>query len=314
MENKEIFEASEKLQAKMVELAQHSNGGMELAKLVGQPYDEEIAIPVEISAIMNVDTVERGEDYDYFVPTSETKVVYTVTNGSVTQTAVTPETENTLSFSSYDSPEYFVYLEKMLEGKSDDLMRKNINANEALNRLEVKTVMDLLIAAATAESNTYTLDSGKTKFDYPKLVEMARSVARYGKNLVLLSGANVTTDIVLMDYDADKNREVSLEKLGVQHIPVEEFQYTHSGVQTVLDADKAILVAVSDSADMKCGDFVRRKVRDIQGAGDKERVTISSGPAKHVGSDRKLAYGLVVFEQFGAVIKNTKPIAVFTRS
>lgn len=310
-----MIQAKEELRAKMVELGGNpANGGIELAKLVGKPYDPEMPVPEVISAIMVTDSVDRGEDYDYFVPSAETKIVYTVTNGSVTQTNVTPETENELSFSSYDSPEYYVYLEKLLEAKYDVLDKKAKNITESLDRLETKTVLDLVIAAAVAEGNTYTLDSGKTKLDYPKIVEMARSIAKYGKNLVLITGADCTTDVVLMDYDADKNREVTLEKLGIKHIAIEELQYTHSGTQTVLATNKALLVAVADADDQKCGDFVRRKVRGIDGAGDKERVVINSGPAKHVGSARKLAYGLIGFEQFGAVVKNPKVIASFTRS
>lgn len=315
MDEKEMMVAREELKAKVIELGSNPpNGALEVAKLVGKPYDPELPIPAVIDAVMVTDSVDRGEDYDYFVPSSETKIVYTVVNGSVTQTVVTPETENALVFSSYDSPEYYVYLEKLLEAKYDVLAKKSKNIDESLNRLEIKTVLDLLIAAATSEANLFTLDSGETKLSWPKIVEMVRSLAKYGKNLVLITGADCTTDVVLMDYDADKNREISLAKLGVKHMSIEELQYTHSGVQTVLAADKAILVAVSDADDQKCGDFVRRKVRGIDGAGDKERIVINSGPAKHVGSARKLAFGVLGFEQFGTVVKNPKVIAVFTRA
>lgn len=286
-----------------------------LAKLANQPYDAEFPIPEVIEAILRTATIERGGDYEYFTQSAATKRVYTVTNGSVTQTAVTPGSPSDLSFSSYDTDEYYVYLEKLLEAKYDPIALKAEEAMESLNRLEIKTVLDLLIAAAEGQSNTFALDSGDSVFDFEKCVEMVRSLAKYGTKLVLITGADVTTDCILMDYNDNKQREVSPEKAGVsQWIKIESLTYEHSGTKTVLASDKAILVATSDSKANKPGDFVRRLVRGIDGASDKERVIISSGPAKHVGSNRKLAYGIIAFEQFGTVVTNPLAVAVFKRA
>lgn len=316
MDEKEMVKAKEELKAKVIAIAQSAvaNPGLELAKLANDNYDAELPIPEVIGAVFETASVEPGEDYDYFVIEPEAKVVYTVSSGSVTQTNVSVDAENELSFSSYDSAEDYVYLDDILDGKYDPIAMKAKAQQEVLNRLEIKAVCDLLIAGAVAKSNTFAWTSGDKRLTFAKLVAMIRSVALYGTNLVLIAGANVMTDIMLMDYYENKNREFTVEKAKVKVYPIEAFQYTHSGTIDVLDADKAILVAVSDSAGNKPGHFVRRKVNAVamgEGVTAKERLVISSGPAKHVGSARKLAIGILTYERFGAVLTNSYTVAVF---
>jgi len=313
----EEMKAKEELKASIMAIAQQTvvNPGLELALLANEPYDAELPIPEVIAAVFNVASVDAGEDFDYFIQAPITKTVYTVSSGSVTQTNVSLDSENELGFTGYDSAEEYVYLDDLLAGKYDVIALKASVQQEALNRLEMKAVFDLLLAGAVSQSNTYAWDSGDTAITFPKLVEMVRSVAMYGTNLVLITGGTVTTDVMLLDYNENKEREVTLNNAGIKaHYPVEAFQYTHSGTQTVLAADKAILVAVSDAKGNKPGYFVRRKVNTVamgQDVVQKERLVISSGPAKHVGSSRKLAIGILTYENFGAVLTNEYTIAAF---
>jgi hypothetical protein len=118
-----------------------------------------------------------------------------------------------------------------------------------------------------------------------------------------------------MDWSYNKQREVTLEKLGVSKVyTVEAFQYTHSGTQTILDADKLILVATSDAASNKPGHFVRRKVEVVamdETVVEKDRLVIMDGPAKMVGANRKVAVSVLTYENFGAVLVNPYVVAVF---
>lgn len=317
MDEKKIMKAQEELKAKLREIAVEGTSGnsLELAKLANKPYDAELPMPEVISAIAKTDSVAKGEDYEYFVQGVETKTVYTVTNGGITQVAVTPDSENDLTFSTFESPEYYVYVEKLLEAKYEPIAIKTEVAMEALNRKEVKDVLDLLIASAEGESNTFANNSGDSVIDFKKVVEMVRSIAKYGSRLVLISGADVTTDIKLMDYAEDKNRPVSLEKAGIsQHIKIESYTYTHSTSQTVFASDKALLVATSDAEDNRAIHFVRRKVRAIDGAGEKERVVMASGPGFWAGASRKWAYAIVAMEQYGAVVTNPYCVAVYKKA
>ena len=311
--------AQVELSAKLVKIGrqEYTEGHMEVARLANKPYDAELPVSPVIEAVFNVASVEPGEDFDYFVISPTIKVVYTVVDGSVTQTNITADQHASLSFSDYDSEESYIYLKALLEGKYDPIANRAEDQQEVLDRLEVKAVTDLLIAGAVSQSNTYAFTSGETKLTFEKIVAMVRSVAKYGTKNVLITGANVTTDVMLMDFDTDKNREATLDKAGISAwFPIEAFAFTHSGSQVVMDADKAIVVAVSDSKKQKPGYFVRRKIADIamgETVANKERLVISSGPAKHVGSNRKLAIAILTYENFGAVLTNEYTTAVFHR-
>ena len=319
--DKEELKAKEELTASIVAIGRNQvdNPGMEVAKLANKPYDAELPVPEVIKAIFKVASVEPGEDYDYFAIDPTTKVVYTVVDGSVTQTNITADSENELSFSDYDTEESYIYLKAMLEGKYDPIALRAEDQQEVMDRLEVKAVCDLVIAGAVAKSNTYAFTSGDTKLTFEKIVEMVRSVAKYGTKNVLITGANVTTDVMLMDFDTNKQREASLASAGISEwYKVESFGFIEDvASKIVFPADKALVVAVSDSKKNKPGHFVRRKVASVamgQDVVSKERLVISSGPAKHVGSNRKLAIGILTYENFGAVLTNEYTSAVFKRA
>ncbi len=312
MDEKKLLLAQEELKAKLESIAVSSGNPLELAKLANIPYDAELPIPEVISEIAQVASVEKGEDYEYFVQDVETKIVNTISNGSVVQLAVTPGSESDLTFSSCSSDEYYVYVEKLLEAKYDPIAIKANVAMESLNRKEIKAVLDLLIASAESESNTFHNDSGVSAITFKKVVQMVRSVAKYGNKNVLISGGNVTTDIILMDYTEDKNRAKTLADAGIsKHVKIESLTYEQSGTQTVFDADKALVVASSDAEQNRCVHFVRRKVNALEKSGTKERIIVASGPRIQVGSNPKWAYAIVAMEQYGAVVTNPKCIAVY---
>ena len=315
MDEKKLIMAQEELKAKIEQIAVQGASGnaFELAKLANIPYDAEMPIPEVISAIAQVARVAKGEDYEYFVQGVETKIVQTISNGSVVQLNVTPGTETDLTFNSVSSDEYYVYVEKLLEAKYDPIAIKTKVAMESLDRVEIKAVLDMLIASAEASpANTFCNDSGDSAIDFEKVVEMVRSVAKYGNKLVLITGANVTTDVILMDYTEDKNREVSLAKAGIaKQIKIESLTYTHSTTMTVFDADKALLVATSDAEANKPIHFVRRKVRSLENGGTKERIIVSAGPRIQVGADPRWAYAIVAMEQYGAVVTNPLCVGVY---
>ncbi len=317
MDEKKLLMAQEELKAKLQVIAQTrgDTGALELAKLANMPYDAELPISDVISKICKVARVEKGEDYEYFSIGPETKTVITISNGGVTQANVTPDSTTDLTFNSYNGNAENVYIEKLMEAKYDPIAVKAKAIMEALNRKEVKDVLDVAIASAEAQSQEFTLDSGDTYLDFPKLEEMTRALEKYGTKFALITGSTVSADIRLLNYNSDKNVAVKLADLGiVEWIPMPAFTYTHSTSQTVLAATKAILVALADSADELPIHFVRRKIADIVSGGqDKERIIVASGPRLAVGSTPKWAYEIAVMEQYGVVQPNPYATAVFTR-
>lgn len=284
-----------------------------VTQLMNEPYDAEIPCPEVISEIAEPKSIMPGETAEYYAQDVSTKTVYTVTSGSITQANVTPGAANSLSLSVYESPEDYLYINDMLTQKYDSLALKAADQHEGLNRLENKIVIALYIAAAESENNTFCNTSGDSRIDFEVLVAMVRSLAKYGKNkFVLISGSTVTSDLILMDYFDNKQREVTVEKAGItKWIKVENYQYAHSGTQTVMESDRAVVVATSDAKDNRPALFVRRRMPTTVGPDARERFTVATGPRTQVGTAVKLAFSLITVESFGAVVTNAKCFASY---
>lgn len=318
MDEKKLMLAKQELEAKLQEIAtlRGDAQAFELAKIANAPYDAEFKVPDLIAKVAKVETVERGEDYQYFSIGADTKTVTTISSGSVTQSNVTPDTINDLTFNSYSTLAENVYIEKLLEAKYGVVEDAVNRLNESLNRKEVKDVLDVLIASAVAQSQTFVLDSGDTRIDLPKIDDMVTAIEKYGDKCILIAGSTCASDLRKLNYNEDKNQAINLKDFGIDEIiKVPAFQYTHSGTQTVLAADKMILVAVTDSMGERPIHFVRRKVRDIfNGGSDKERIFAVTAPRLQVGSNPKWAYEIVGMEQYGVVQPNPMAVAVFQRA
>lgn len=294
----------------------------ETAKTLSDVYDVELPIPEVIEAIFRTERAEVGEHVYYLAPEIADKKVFTLTsNCTVTQTPVTPRTRTEVTWTDLMSEEYYVCIPDLLKADHNVLQFYGESIIEAMDRQEVYAVLQLVSAGAVSTGNVFTLDSGDSKFDYPKLVEMTRSVAKYGRKLVLITGADITTDITLMNYDADKNQAISLESAGIEKwIPVEECTVDVDSVsKTVIPANRAYLVAVSDSKNNKPGIFVRRKVAMLGVVADteviaKERIAIMSGNLMNVGSTRKLSKAIAGYEEYSGTLVNVYTVAQFTRS
>jgi len=316
-------EELEAAQKQMKQIAFSANREEQLASVLNESYDPELPVPEMIAAIMNVASAEPHEHVYYFTPTLPVKKVFILSgNCNVTQEAVSPATRNDLAFSTIVTPDYYICLDELLNGDMNVLDLYAEDIQEALNREEIYAVLALVDAAAVARGNVFGLDSGKLKLDYPKLVEMRKALRKYGKTLVLVTGANVTEDVELMQYDANKYSPINIKDVVDVWIPLEALDVTINGTPTVIiDADTAYLVAVSDSKKNKPGYFVRRKIDGSILAGlqdttmvNKERAVIVTGSNKPVGSVEKFAKGICGLEQVGIVITNSYTCAKFVRA
>jgi hypothetical protein len=323
MEKKQV--SREELAAakeQMKKIAVSANREEQVASILNESYDPELPIAEMISAIMNTASAEPHESVYYFTPTLPVKKVFLLTsNCNVTQEAVTPASKNTLAFTSIVTPSYWICLDDLLNGDMNILDLYAETIQEALNREEIYAVLALVDAAAIARSNVFAPNSGSSKLDYPKLVEMRKAIRKYGRKLVLITGPNVTEDVELMQYDANKFSPVNIKDVVDMWVPVEDLQVTIGGAATdVIDADTAYLVAVSDSKANKPGYFVRRKINAaiLSGTTDttmvaKERAVIVSGMIQPLGTVESFSKGLAGFEQVGIVITNSYTCAKFVK-
>jgi len=320
MTAKEIMEAKEQ----MKKLAYAPNREMLIAETIRDVYDPELPVDDIIEKIgFEVRRADVGEHVNYNSPRSNDKKVLELSaNCNVTHVKRSPASRTELTFVNAVSEDYYVCIMDLLSGDHNALKEAGVDIMEALNRYELYSVLQLIDAAAVATGNTFTLDSGDTRFDIPKLYEMKKAIRKYGKKLVLVTGTNVTEDVDLLDYNADKNREQSVMSIVDEHIPVESLDVYVGGVtKDVIDDDVAYLIAVSDSQRNKPGIFARRKISEsmVSNAVDtqivaKERAILFTGSNKSVDTIDKFALGYAGVQQYGAVVINTAPIAKFTRS
>jgi len=317
--NEEVLQAKQQMQ----KIAVSGNREELIAQTINDVYDVEYPIQELIGKIFNTGSANVGEHKYYFVPKMmDHKVIVLTSDCLVTHQKVSPESRSELSFTPIVTPDYYACLQDLLNGDHDVLGLYAEDIIEALNRKEIKNGLTLIDAGAVARGNVFTLDSGSEKLAFPKLVAMKKAIRKFGKSLVLISGANVTEDIELMDYDADKNRPVSIKNVVDEWIPIESLDVTVDGSPVdVIDDDVAYLVAVSDSKKNKPGYFYRRKISGTMIASssdtevvDKERGIIVTGTMKAVDTVDRFSKGIAGIEQIGAVLTNSYTCCKFTRS
>lgn len=315
-QKRDVLEAKKRMR----EIAFASNREELCAKIINDTYDPEFPISEVITEIFNTDSVDAFEDVYYFTPTLPTKEVYLLTsNCDVTHQAVSPSSKNTLTWTDAVTKDYYICLKDLLQGDHNVLDLYAQDIQEELNRYEIYAVLALVDAGAVARGNEFSLDSGQTNLKYSKVYEMKKAIRKYGRKMVLITGANVTEDVELMDYTENLNRPISVLDLVDKHIPIESLDVNVGGVtKDVIDDDKAYLVAVSDSKKNKPGYFVRRKLDGslIASAPDttivnKERAILVTGNNKSVDTVDKFAKGIAGVEEFGAVLTNSYTCAVF---
>jgi len=321
MAKKELTqEQMEAAQKQMKQIAFSANREEQLAMVINQSYDVEAPIADIISAIMNTASVDPFEPVYYFIPALPIKKVYILTTDcNVTHEKVTAGARNLLEMTSLVTPDYWICLHELLQGAYNILDLYAEVIQEALNRYEIYAVLQLLDAAAVAQGNVFALSSGELTLTYPKLVEIKRSIRKYGRKLVLITGANVSDNITLMQYDANKFIPVDIKTVVDEWYPIEALEVTIDGVATpVINPDVAYLVAVSDIKGNRPGYFIRRKISAevLAGTTDttivaKERAVIVTGMIKAMGTVEKFAKGIAGFEQVGIVITNPYSVAKF---
>lgn len=298
-----------------------ANDTTEQARLLGAVYDKELPVPSVIEAVSDVQRVDEGEKVYYLTPTDPSEKIFTISaNCTITENAMSPSTQSELSFTDLISDERYICLHDWIKAQHD-VMKLNTDAIlENMNRQEEYAVLQLISAAATSAGNTFTLDSGTTKFDFPKLVSMRKALLKYGRNLVLISGSNVTEDIDLLDYDSNKFRNHPIDRVVSTHIPIEAYNVNIDSSNTdVISSDVAYLVAVSDSAARKPILFARRRTAMLTSLMNvtqetKERVFWVSPPNNTRTSTRKGDVGVTGFGEYGGVVLNTATCAKFTRT
>jgi hypothetical protein len=299
--------------------------GIEIAKVIGQPIDSNIPVPIELTEICDLDTAEFGEDVYYFSAYDDnTDTVYTsADSGEITSTKKSPSGATALTFVGRQSDLAYVTIHELQDSKDNTALgRKKGAITRSMDKDDVKRVLDLILAVASQE-----VSAGSGEDLYDAILKMIHKVVDYGDNFILLVGSTVWEKINSYDKEnADNfNYRVGIKEMlasnGVKVVKVTGSTVTldSGAAAAVLAATKGIMVA-RDSKIQGVGGkpclFVRRKINPEVATllgiePDKaERLITTIGGLQVINNSKNiLGYGVVGYEAVIQAITNYKACA-----
>ena len=327
--------ALKKVAVKEVAAAQAEKFGMmdnrqrEIAQIIGEPIDARNYFVDVVSLVAETRTVAPTE-YVYYhtarIPTDRVEVI--TADSVVTQRTNSLVAPTQFTFVDVASNEEIVKLTDLAKRKEDIMARVNESINDGLNTKEINYTVALLAAGASASSNTVTLGSGVTTFQYQHVIQMLQQVNKYGDSYVLLMGTTVYSDYLLWDWTDNKyqNIKAQFDRMGIRAMQIPAWAATDedSGSITQMTATKAYLVATRAAGNKKPILFVRRQLGELAGlmgvesvAGDvPERLVLQSSNPVAVGASnaRTLSVALVGYEEIVGACVNNYAVSEFTRA
>jgi len=296
---------------------------LEIAKLIGEPINPELPVPVEIAAIADVDTAEPGEKVYYFASEdSDVDEIYDVdAAGALTVVKRVPMTDTALTFKGINSKLEYVLVDSVLSSPDVDILaRKKAAIARGMDKLELR----LILKAITDSGSVFeagTALSGKDLYDV--IMEAKHNIEDYGDQYVLLCGSAVKEAIDNYDkknagtFNYNITLSAKLRELGIEVRKIfGKVKTTGDGSSAVLlDTNKFILIARNSTiAEGRPLQFVRRRISPdiakLMGADvDKaQRALIVNPTPVNVAGTNTLAYGVYGYESMIWAIKNIKAI------
>lgn len=294
----------------------------EIARIIGEPLDPRKPVADVISAVADIEPAASPDEYLYYFDVDEdTKYVWTLSSGgTVTKIDVTLSTPSAVTFVGIQSPVYKIHIVDLNNAKFDVIGKKKKAITHAMDNYEVNAVLSLLWEGTPA-ANQFSLDSGQTYLTFPKLLEMLNAISPYGDKYVLITGSTVDDDIILTDYNENKNHSVlaMMDRLNITRIKVTG-TFTSSATSgasatQIMTATRAILVATSSLAG-KPVSFGRKKL--VPGVAinttQDTRLRLNTVVPVIPRNSEAPSVGIWGYGEYQAVLKNSLAVARFTRS
>lgn len=269
---------------------------LELSKLIGEPINPSLPVPIEISTIADTDTAEAGEKvwrYDAY-DTDADQILDVETDGRIVPQARTPMSDTQLTFKGLNSLLEYVLVDAVLGSPDVDVLgRKKERISAGMDKLELRMILNAIIDGKTPGmvGGTHdledailsaTLATGDDLFDV--ILKMKHKIEDYGDNFAFLVGSTIKEKIDTFDKDYvgtfhyNVTLSAKLRELGIDVMKifgtVKWTSYTtglhnlsaggyadDSAVAPLLNTNKAILVARNSRISKgKPIVFIRRKI------------------------------------------------------
>jgi len=290
---------------------------VEIARLVGEPIDPNLRVPVALAEICNVESAEPGEIVKTFEASdANADDIYVIGDSTLVKHVVDPVTPATLSFVGLKSKLEYVLVDTVL-GSEDQgaLARKKASITRAMDKEEVRRVLAGILGLGACEI-TVGIVAGAI---YENILLLKQAVEDYGDNYVLLVSPDVQAKFDSYEIDnavAVRSYKVSLnEMLKEAGIKVIKIVGKVNG-SNLMTAKTAILIARDSTlASGRPIYFFRRKINPAiaaqMGVEAGERLVSVAQVPTIVNADglNTLAYGCFGYESVILSITNYRAIA-----
>jgi hypothetical protein len=270
---------------------------LEIAKLIGEPINPSLNVPVEITTIADTFEADAGEKvwrYDGY-DTDVDEILDVEASGRIVPQARTPLSDTQLTFKGLNSMLEYVLVDAVLGSPDTEVLgRKKVRISAGMDKLELRMILNAILDGKTPgmvggthdledSVQSATLASGDDLYDV--ILKMKHKIEDYGDNFAFLVGSTIKEKIDTFDKDyvgsfnynvtlASKLKELGIEVMKIFGT-VKWRSYTtglhnigsggyadDSSATVLLNAKKAILVARNSRiAQGKPIIFVRRKIK-----------------------------------------------------
>jgi hypothetical protein len=297
---------------------------LEIAKLIGEPINPSLPVPVEIGEIADVDTADPGEKVWYFADLDDDVdeiLDVNATTGAITPVKRSPLNDTQLTFDAFHSQLEYVLVDTVLGSPDTDVLaRKKEAISRGLDKLELRLILKAI--TDSGDIAEISIVSGEDLYDV--IMKAKHAVEDYGDDYVLLCGPDVKEAIDLYDkkkadnFNYNVTLPATLQRLGINVVKVfgkVKYVGSDSVAEPLMDEDKFILLARNSRiAKGKPMAFIRRKISadiaKLMGADvDKaQRAVVVNPTPVIVGGTNTLAYGIYAYESIIWAIKNPKAV------
>lgn len=296
---------------------------LEIAKLIGEPINPSLPVPVAITAIADIDTADPGEKVFYF-SSEDTDVdeIYDIdAGGAITEVKRDPKADTALAFKGLNSKLEYVLVDAVLNSPDTNVLgRKKGAISRGMDKLELRLILKAIIDSGSVQ--TITPVSGEDLYDV--IMKAKHALEDYGDSYALLCGSAVKEAIDNYDKkNADSfNYSVTLvaklKELGIDVMKIFGKVKTtgDASAERLLDTNKFVIVARNSTITQgKPLHFVRRRISadiaNLMGANvdsAQRAIMVIPTPAPIAGTNT-LGFGVYGYESFIWCIKNIKGLA-----
>lgn len=147
------------------------NMKLEIAKLIGEPINPALPVPVALSAIADVSTAPAGDKvYQYASEDNDVDEIYEVntSTGKIVVVKKDPLSDAQLTFTGLNSRKQYVLLDTVLSSPDVEVLgRKKASISRGMDKLELKRILDAILEDTYAGGVSLTaieeigIDSGE---------------------------------------------------------------------------------------------------------------------------------------------------------